>query len=43
MQRDEMIRFASWLLRSHAPAREWGGVRFEAEEIVDEYLREREA
>lgn len=39
MPRDEMIDFVLWFLRSHQPAREWGGLRFEAEELVDEYLR----
>lgn len=39
MSREAMITFVCWFLRAHQPAREFGGLRFEAEEIVDEYLR----
>lgn len=38
MQRNEMVRFVLWFLRSYEPAREWGALRSEAEEIVDAYL-----
>jgi hypothetical protein len=39
MSREQMVDFVCWFLRAHQPAREFGGLRFDAEEIVDEYLR----
>jgi hypothetical protein len=40
MSREQMVQFVLWFLRSHEPAREWGGLRYDAEQLVDEYLRE---
>jgi hypothetical protein len=39
MSREQMVQFVLWFLRSHEPAREWGGLRYDAEQLVDEYLR----
>lgn len=39
MTRDEMVRYVRLILSTHEPVREWGGLRAEAEEIVDDYLR----
>lgn len=43
MLRDEMIRLVLYVLRCNKDARQFGGLRFAAEEIVDEYLRGRAA
>lgn len=43
MQREQMVRFVMFVLRTHEPSRVWGGIRGEAEEIVDQWIQTQEA
>lgn len=38
MHREDMIRFVVFVLRTHEGARIWGGLRSEAEDIVDLWI-----
>lgn len=43
MSREQMIDFTCWIMRENADARQFGGLRHEAELLVDEYLRQKAA
>jgi hypothetical protein len=42
MKRDELIAFVLWAMRQHQDARIFGGLRFDAECIVDDYIARRD-